>query len=205
MRIRSLVLTLVGGLLLVAGTAAPTASGQAAQQPDAQQQQVDEMMQVIAKLATPGEHHKHLEQLVGAWSTTSKFWPAPDAPPMESTGEAVHQPVLGGRFIHVTYKGVMMDTPFEGMGFIGYDNYQQKHVDFWIDNFGTLMLVGEGSCSDDGKTVTMFTTADDPISKTRKTLRSVYTFRGDQYTLEMFDTGPDGQEFRTLEIIHTRK
>ena len=100
----------------------------------------------------------------------------------------------------------MMDAPFEGMGFIGYDNYREKHIDFWIDNFGTLMLTGEGACSDAGKTVTMFTTADDPISKTRKTFRTVYSFpSAGRYTLEMYDTGPDGKEFRTLEIIHTRK
>jgi len=197
MKTHSAVLTLLCGLLAVAGPAA-------AQQPE--QPQVDEMMQVIVKLATPGEHHKHLEQFVGAWSTTSKFWPAPGAPPIESTGEAEHQPALGGRFIQLTYKGVMMDMPFEGMGFIGYDNYQQKHIDFWIDNFGTLMLTGEGTCDAGGKTVTMMTTADDPISKTRKTLRSVYSFpSANEYRLEMYDTAPDGKEFRSLEIIHTRK
>lgn len=51
----------------------------------------------------------------------------------------------------------------------------------------------------------MVTTADDPLTQTRKTLRSVYTFSGNQYTLEMFDTGPGGKEFRSLEIVHTRK
>ncbi len=204
MKSRGAAVAVMCGVLVVAGAVAPTSSGQA-QQPDAQQQQMDEMMQVITKLATPGEHHKHLEAFVGGWKTTSKFWPSPGAPPLESTGEAEHEPVLGGRFIHLTYKGVLMDTPFEGMGFIGYDNYRQKHVDFWIDNFGTLMLTGEGTCSD-GKTITMFTTADDPISKTRKTLRTVYRFpNADQYVLEMYDTAPDGKEFRTLEIIHTRK
>jgi hypothetical protein len=200
MKLRNAFLAVVCGLLLV--------SAPAAQQPDTQQQQpqMDEMMQLMAKYATPGEHHKHLEQFVGTWSTASKFWPAPGAAPMESTGEAVHKPVLDGRFIHLSYKGVMMDTPFEGMGFFGYDNYREKHIDFWIDNFGTFMLTSEGSCSDAGKTLTMFTTADDPITKTRKTLRTVYRFpSADRYTVEMYDTGPDGQEFRTLEILHTRK
>lgn len=196
MRIRTFALAMVCGVLALA---VPVA----AQQPE--QPSMEEMMQVVVKLATPGDHHEHLEQFVGAWATRGKFWTAPGAEPMESTGEAEHKSVLGGRFIELTYKGVMMDMPFEGMGFIGYDNYQKKHVDFWIDNFGTLMLTGEGSCDAAGKTVTMFTTADDPITKTRKTLRSVYTFSGDQYTLEMFDTGPDGKEFRSLEIVHTRK
>lgn len=195
MRIRSVVLSLVCGLLLV--------SVAAAQQPE--QPSMEEMMQLMAKYSTPGEHHKHLEQFIGAWSTTSKFWPAPGAPPVESTGEAEHTAVLGGRFLHLTYKGVMMDTPFEGMGFIGYDNYQQKHVDFWIDNFGTLMLTGEGSCDQGGKTITMFTTFEDPVSQTRKTMKTIYTFGGDQYALEMYDTAPDGTEFKALEIVHTRK
>jgi hypothetical protein len=202
MKFKAAIATAMCGTLALAVTVA-------AQQPVAQQpepQSPEEMMQVMMKLATPGEHHKHLEQFVGEWSTTSKFWPAPGAPPMESTGEARHEAVLDGRFIHLTYKGVLMDAPFEGMGFIGYDNYNQKHIDFWIDNFSTFMLTSEGACSDGGKTLTMFTTADDPITQTRKTLRTVYTFRGaNQYVLEMYDTGPDGQEFRTLEILHTRK
>ncbi|MGH9813813.1 MAG: DUF1579 domain-containing protein [Candidatus Acidiferrales bacterium] len=197
MRIRSAVLALLCVLLAVAGRAA-------AQQPE--QPNMEEMMQEMVKLATPGEHHKHLEQFIGAWTTRGRFWTAPGAEPLESTGEAEHKPVLGGRFIELTYKGVMMDMPFEGMGFIGYDNYQKKHVDFWIDNFGTLMLTGEGACDASGKTVTMMTTVDDPLSQTRKTLRSVYSFpSANEYRLEMYDTGPDGKEFRTLEIIHIRK
>jgi len=50
------------------------------------------------------------------------------------------------------------------------------------------------------------TTVDDPLSQTRKTLRAVYSFpSANESRLEMYDTGSDGKEFRSLEIIHTRK
>ena len=35
------------------------------------------MMEAMMKQATPGEHHKALDPLVGDWTYTAKFWMAP--------------------------------------------------------------------------------------------------------------------------------
>ncbi|MGH8488587.1 MAG: DUF1579 family protein, partial [Gammaproteobacteria bacterium] len=42
------------------------------------------MMEVYAKLATPGEPHKLFASLAGSWTTKTKEWMEPNKPPMES-------------------------------------------------------------------------------------------------------------------------
>jgi hypothetical protein len=45
------------------------------------------------KAATPGENHALLKLLVGSWSTATKSWMDPSAPPQESTGTAEVKPI----------------------------------------------------------------------------------------------------------------
>ncbi len=169
-------------------------------------QEMDPAMKAWLKYATPGEHHKHLEALVGTWDAKIKFWPAPDAPVQESTGKAKHSAVLGGRFVQVTIESEFMEQPFSGMGYIGYDNYKQKYVDVWMDTMGTMVMTSQGTCDGTGKVITMRGEYDDPLSGKIKAIRSVYHFVDpNQYILEMYDKGPDGTEFKSMEIVHTRR
>lgn len=171
---------------------------------DAKQELTPEM-EAVLKYAVPGEHHEHLKALIGTWETKTKFWPAPDAPVVESTGKAVHSAVLGGRFIHTTYDGDFMGQPFSGMGYIGYDNYKKQYTDVWMDTMGTYMLTSQGNGDAGGKVLDMRGSYDDPMTGQTKEFHSVYRFAGpDRYTLEMYDTAADGSEYKTLEIVHTR-
>ncbi|MFQ5696076.1 MAG: DUF1579 family protein, partial [Terriglobia bacterium] len=168
--------------------------------------EMEAMMEVMQKYATPGEHHKHLEALVGSWDAKTKFWAAPGAPPQESTGKARHSAVLDGRFIHVTYDSEFMGQPFKGMGYIGYDNYKQKYIDAWIDSMGTMIMSSQGTCDGSGKVLTMRSRVDDPVQGQTVNVRSVYRFVSpDQYVLEMYSKlGSNGDEFKVMEIVHTR-
>lgn len=165
----------------------------------------EKMMEIMTKYATPGEHHKHLEQLVGAWDTTSRFWMAPGAPPMESVGKARHKPILGGRFVRLTYEGDFAGLAFTGEGTVGYDKFKNKYVETWIDSFGTMTLVATGECDGQGQVRIVRGDVDDLLAGKPSWFRSVYRFDGpDRYTLEMWGPGPDGKEFRMFEIVHTR-
>jgi len=181
--------------------AALLATGLSAQQtPSAEQ-----AMEIMTKYATPGPHHKHLEPMVGNWTTKGRFWMAPGAPPMENTGKASHKAMLGGRFIKVTYEGDFAGQAFSGEGTIGYDNFKKKYVETWTDNMGTMTLYATGECDGQGGTRTMRGEVDDLITGKPSWFRSVYRFDGaDRYTLEMYGPGPDGKEFRMFEIAHTR-
>src|SRR5262245_21194910 len=109
----------------------------------------DEMMKAMLKAAAVGPHHGHLRQLAGKWSIQGKYRMAPDTPWQDHKSECTTEAVLGGRFLERNYKGEPMlgvPGPFEGIGFLGYDNEKQKYISFWVDNLGTMMLTAEGTC-----------------------------------------------------------
>ncbi len=122
--------------------------------PAVAQDMTPEQQQAMMKAMAPGEHHKHLARFAGKYEYTSKMWMAPGAPPMESKGTSESKMMLGGRYLQDKVDGNYGGMPFEGRGWAGYDNMAGKYVMVWIDNMGTMILVAEGSCSEDGKTIT---------------------------------------------------
>ncbi len=192
---RVLLVVLVGLLL---GWAAPLRAQE--------ETQIDpQMMEYLEKYATPGEHHKHLEMLAGTWTTETRFWPAPGAPALESTGQAEHTMVLGGRYLQTSYRGDFAGMPFEGMGIAAYDRFLNTYIETWVDNFGTMVLVSKGTCDGTGKIRTITADFIDPMTGQPTQMRSVYRFLDpDHYVLEMYSRGPDGEEWKTMEIAHTR-
>jgi hypothetical protein len=163
------------------------------------------MMEVYTKLATPGEPHKALASMAGRWNTKIRSWMEPDKPPMESTGTSEQKMILGGRFLQQEFHGEMMGSPFTGIGVTGYDNHTQKYVSTWIDSMGTAILFFEGTGSADGKTITQECGYDDPIKGPIK-WRSVTRIVDDNnHVFEMYGTDKSNKEEKMMEITYTRK
>lgn len=182
------------------------AAAQQPTQPQGQEQMPPEMKEYMEKYATPGEHQQHLAMLAGRWRTKQRFWPAPGAPVIETTGSAEHKMVLGGRYLLTRYQSTFFGMPFSGMGTAGYDRYTNKYVETWFDTMGTMTLVSEGTCDGTGRVRTVVANFNDPMTGKPTYMRSVYRIvDNDHYTLEMFGPGPDGQEYKWMEIEHTRR
>jgi hypothetical protein len=165
------------------------------------------MMEVYKKLATPGDHHKRMASLVGSWTTKTTMWMEPDKPPMESTGACEQKMLLGGRYLQQEYTGEneMMGGAFTGINLIGYDNYTKKYVSTWIDSMSTGIYCFEGTASADGKTITQETCYDDPV-RGPMVWRSVSTIV-DTNTLkyEMYLIPKGGKEEKAMEMTMSRK
>lgn len=158
------------------------------------------------KAATPGPHHKVLEQFAGTWAYASRAWMAPGAPPQESSGTSTNVMLYGGRYLRQEVDGEMMGEPFHGMGLVGYDNVKEKYVSAWIDNMGTSVMPGEGTWDGATKTLTIFDDYLDPVSGKAKKMRMVLHVEGpDRHVSQFYDTAPDGTEVRVMEIAYTRK
>ncbi len=193
---------LLAVLLLAAGQVAAGEPQEPAEAPEAA------MMETYMKLATPGEHHKHLAHGVGTWDCAIKMWMAPGSPPMESTGVAEMRWVLGGRFVETVYKSnePFMGQSFEGRGLDGYDNHAQKYVGSWVDTMGTMMATSEGHCDGSGKVRTMVSEFTDPMSGQEVTTKSVTkVVDADTFTVEMYVASPDGGEFKNFEMTAKRR
>ncbi len=194
---------------LVAGVLVPVFGQQEAKKPAAPPPMDQKTaMEMMMKLATPSEGHKKLDVLVGSWNAKMNMWMDPDTtkPPSVSEGVSENKWVLGGRFIEQRFEGQFMGMPFSGLGYTGYDNYKKKYVGVWMDTAGTAMMNSIGSFNASGKVLRSTSRMDDFTTGKVTTVRSNVTFASsDEVKMEMFGPGPDGKEYRMLEIVYTRK
>lgn len=189
-------------MLLLAGLALaqepPKADPPAAQAPDP-------MMEAWMKASSPGEAHRLMAKHVGEWNAEVKLWMDPAGEPMTSTGKGTNTLIFGGRYLESRFKGEFMGEPFEGIGYMGYDNVQKKFVNFWIDSTSTWFMFSEGSADADGKTWKNTGEVPDPFSGKMKPFREEAVFEGpDRIVSRAFDHTPDGKEFKSMEIVYTR-
>jgi len=187
-------------------TPAAPAHKQPEAKPAAAQPGQDASMEAWAKVANPGDNHKILATLAGTWTAKCKFWMGgPEAPATESTGTSTNTSVLGGRFIRMDFKGQFMESPFEGLGYLGFDNVDQKFVGSWMDTMTTSMATTSGKYDAVKKSITMTGQFKDPATGQMVNNREVHTIV-DNNTLkfEMFHAGADGKEVKVGEINYTR-
>lgn len=164
------------------------------------------MMDAMTKAMTPGDNHKLLASVAGDWTFTMTMWVDPAAPPQQYTGTATYTPIMGGRYVQSTARGVMMGMPFEGMGINAYDNLTKQFVSSWIDSFGTGLTTMTGTYDAATKTITYQGEMADMMQptvmiKVRQLIRFVDT---DRHVMEWYETR-GGKEARTMEIAYTRK
>jgi hypothetical protein len=203
-------------LLLTVATALPSIAQDSTPAKPADAKPDDaQMMAIMMDLAKPGENHKILEESVGSWTYTTKFWMSPDTntPPMESFGTAVTKPIMGGRYFQTDHKGKMQmpgadgkmtDMEFHGMQIDGFDNVKKKFVSSWVDNMGTGIMLSEGTYDPATKTIT-YTSEEEPMPGMKMKVRELVKLTDkDHHTFEFYeDRG--GSEVKTMEITSTRE
>lgn len=158
--------------------------------------------------STPGEPHKRLEPLVGTWDAAVRHWEVPGAPPQSDAGVTVNSMILGGRYLRSEFAGTIAGVPFEGVNTWGYNNLTGKYESTWICNAATEITFETGACDATGRVFTMIGEYYDASTggKTKIVNREVITLHSaDRYITEFFEPGPDGKEFKSMEIVYTRR
>jgi hypothetical protein len=198
--------TLLGALVFVGAfvvISAQVVSDEKGEGDQAKEQQ----MQAWMKYAEPGKFHAYLEPFVGRWTQTVKWWMEPNTEPDVSTGTCEYKWILGKRFLQQEVRSDSEEHPFAGMGLIGHDNFKKKYTGMWVDTMTTSIMTSMGTCDDSGKVFTMTGTQDDIFTGMKnQPFRAVSRIvNNDKLTDEMYMTGPDGKEYKALEIVYTRK
>ena len=198
-------LATIAALAFVAGGCACCKESKSASKPAAPLTE-EEMNKRMMAAATPGAPHKSLEVFAGNWDVASKWWMAPEAPPMESKGASSKSWVMGGRFLKEDFSGDMMGTPFTGNGLSGYDNIKKKYNSLWVDSSSTGIFTSLGTVSADGKTFTYTSKMDDCMTgEMDKPVRFVITvISKDKHTFEMYE-GAGAKEKKIGEMTYSRK
>lgn len=173
-----------------------------------QQAMKDEMMKKWMEVSTPGDNHKKMDDLVGTWETTVSMWMGEAGkPPQVTKGVAEMKWVLGGRFIQEEMKGEMMGMPYNGMGLLGYDNFNKKYTFVWVDNSSTQMSTSEGTFDPTGKVLTYYGKMDEPMTGEHdKTVKYVTRIvNKDKNIFEIHDLSLPEPNTKVMEIVYTRK
>lgn len=186
---------------------APKAGDAAAQPSGDQMAAMTAMMEASMKAATPGKMHEFLAKGVGTWEGVIKHWPMPGMDAMEMPCTTVVKPMFDGRYFAADVTSDMGEMgQFKGLGIYAYDNVSEKFQNIWIDSMGTGIMTGAGVLGSDGKTLTWTMTCHDPVTKKPMTLRQVDRHTSDTTSvMEMYGPGPDGKEFKMMEINYSRK
>lgn len=184
--------------------------GQSAMAADPAKQLTPDQAKMMAeweKYSKPGDGHKALGDMVGEWKYKSKMWMSPGAKPETSEGEASAMWVLGERYVHQTVKGTAMGKPFEGTSLIGYDTFKQQYQSVWVDNMSTMMTLTTGKMDKKTKTLTETGVMPDAMDGMKdKPFRNETKFKNkNSFTFAMFSRGPDGKEYKCMEMEYTRK
>ena len=162
------------------------------------------MMEAWAKLAEPGEHHKHLNALAGSWKTTTKWWMGPGEPDI-SQGSCKNEWILGGRFLAMDFKSMSQEHPFEGFGLLGYDKGKKQHFQVWCDTMGTMVNLSYGTSDDSGKVFTYTSTYDDPMTRQAKKMKMVTKVINDnKHVFTIHNIDKDGKATQELEVTYVR-
>lgn len=167
-----------------------------------------EEMQAMMSAGVPGpEHAKLAQEMVGTWDTVTRGWMAPDTEPMmEMKGTATFKPAMGGRYIVGEYVGgeIMPGQTFRGVATTGYNKISKEYESVWMDNMSCGMMISTGKMENGG--ISWKGQMDDPMTGKRMPYRMVEKNDGKgTYTLEMYNAGPDGKEFKSMEVVHTNR
>jgi hypothetical protein len=148
--------------------------------------------------------HQHLEQEVGVWDATVKFWPTPDAPAMESKARETGE-MVGGLWLVSKFEGDFGGIPFTGHGQYGYDPQKKKYVGTWIDSMSPYMQTMEGEYNETENSLVMIGTGRDPQTGAEYKSKNVTRYKEDgTRVFEMFGPDSEGEMRKMMEIEFRR-
>ena len=199
MKLQSIIITLLASTFcLSTGFSSDYANEEPAMSP--------EMIKAM-ELMAPNEKHRILEQFVGDWIYTGTFRMPHDAPAQNMTGTMKNTIVYGGRFLKQVIEGPWMDSPFEGLGFTGYDNVRKEYVTIWLDNMATGIMASSGDYDASTKTLNLKGEHSCAMSgEKNRSYRSEWTILDENRSVyKSFTLDPNGEEYISMEIKYTRK
>ncbi|MFN0118204.1 MAG: DUF1579 domain-containing protein [Elusimicrobiota bacterium] len=193
-------------IVIVAGSLTTLWAGKKDKKLITKEPMMSEAMMNAMKHGSPSENHKMLEPLIGNWTAEVKGWMEPNGKVEESKGLAKNWWVLGGRFVQEEFKGDWAGQPFEGMGLIGYDNIRGQYESIWLDNFMTGMMKFSGKYDATTKTFSSDGDFSCPMTgeKNKWARTETKIIDNDNHVYLSYSKGPDGKEFKNMEITYKR-
>ncbi|MHC4989689.1 MAG: DUF1579 family protein [Planctomycetota bacterium] len=201
------VIILAGVALAIGRAAMPSEHARAAtQQETPAGADMTDALRAMMEMATPGRHHHVLDRLIGSWTGEFTVRSTPEATPMVFTGVVDRRWVLEGRFIEERVEAEGPMGTLKGIGYIGYNNFDQQYESVWMETGSTAMSFEKGTLHGDRMLLHLRREHRDPASG-----RVVYSWGKldmsdpNRHTYVANETSPDGTTFRAREGVLVRK
>lgn len=190
---------------VIVGLAGPVCAQQAGKAAAPSRMGDAALAQVLANAMTPGEGQKKLEPMIGTFEVKIRTWIDPSKPPVESLAICINTWVLGQRYIHSTLSGFIAGEPFDGIGYVAYDNVAKVYQTAWMDSGSTAMVLYRGGFDASGKLATLKATVSDPVTAkpVPVELRLSIADSGDHVS-EIWGLGLGTKLFKMMELRYTR-
>ena len=154
--------------------------------------------------ATPhtSPQHAQLATLSGHWTVRQSIWTDAKTPPIVDQGAATYTMVLGGHHLRQDLR-IASSKPFEGLGYIGYDDATGKYYSSWMDTNFSGMILAHGDYDAASRTYTF--TGDMPGKGGAPVpVREVMRIADNgHFVYEYYETR-DGKEALAVSLQYTR-
>lgn len=133
------------------------------------------------------------------------MWTSLDQAPAIDHGTATFSIVLGGRHLRQDLHVDAPGKPFDGVGYIGYDNATREYFSSWMDINFTGIILAHGEYDPASNTYTFKTSVPGGKNGAVVGLREVmHVSDKDHFTYKYFETH-DGKESLAIELKYERK
>ena len=162
-------------------------------------------MEMLEKMAMPGENHKHLGYFVGEWESDVKMIGEPGEEPLASKQRITVKWLLGGRYLRAHIRGDLMGKKYDVLVFTGYDNYNKTAFQIQLSSMDTGYFISSGSFSKDGKIKEETGMMDEPGGKKTKVRAVTTILDNNRYKYDFYITRDGKKEKKAMEIMYRRK
>lgn len=155
--------------------------------------------------ATPGEGQKKLNAMVGSFSVKIRTWETPSSTPVESQASSVSNWVLDGRYVQSMLSGYVNGAPFNGIGYMAYDNVTKTYQAAWMDSGSTEITWYKGNMDASGKSALMKATVANPVTA-KPTPLELHVSLDDHgnHVTELWGKGLGRKMFKMMELRYTK-
>lgn len=144
---------------------------------------------------TPSSLHETLAQFEGDFQMEIEMNGLKEPVVMSSS----HKMILGGRFLELKQKGIMMGMDYESIYTIGFNTIDSTMSMTTITNMGTGTLVLQGEWNEENKTATLYGKLTNPVSKqTINVKQTVQLVDKDTMLIESYDQEGEQPEKKTV-------